>query len=135
MNTHEIKRYPTRKMYDSLEGRYVTLDDIAGFVRRYEPIRIVESKSGDDITVPVLLQVIGEQNGKGESPLLTEQTLLNLIRLNGSPLVRTWAGLIEQAMAAFAGQMRNAGPNPAFDLSAFDPFGMWTRKPGSDDKS
>ncbi len=126
MKTHEIKRYPTRKMYDSLEGRYVTLEDVSAFVQRYEQVRVSDSKTGEDITVQVLLQVVGEQNNKGKSPLLTEQTLLNLIRLNQSPAALYWSQMIEKALSAFAMQMQETtAQTGGLDLSKFDPFGLW----------
>jgi polyhydroxyalkanoate synthesis repressor PhaR len=124
VKTHKIKRYPTRKMYDSLEGRYVTLEDIAKFVMAYETVEIADSRTGEDITVQTLLQVVGDQNGRGGSPLLTEQTLLNLIRLNQSPVAVYWAQMIERTLATFAGQMQTAASQKEA-MSAFNPFAMW----------
>ncbi len=133
MKTHTIKRYPTRKMYDSLEGRYVTLEDISKFVQRFEQVQVADSKTGEDITIQVLLQVVGDQNSRGGSPLLTEQTLLHLIRLNQSPLALYSAQMIERTLAAFAAQMQ-AGAGQEEIMRAFNPFAFWGMGPGDGKK-
>ena len=65
-----IKRYGSRKLYDTGASEYVSLDRIAELVRDGEEVRIVENKSGDDVTTVVLSQIIAEEgrNGSGFSP-------------------------------------------------------------------
>jgi polyhydroxyalkanoate synthesis repressor PhaR len=56
-----IRRYRNnRKLYDTARSRYVTLDDIAALVLRGEPVRVVDSETGEDITTATLAQVLFE---------------------------------------------------------------------------
>ena len=64
-----IKRYASRRLYNTETSDYVTLDDIAGFIRSGRDVKIVDLKSGDDLTRQYLLQIIAEHEGKGDSVL------------------------------------------------------------------
>ena len=56
-----IKKYANRRLYDASQSRHITLDDIRGLIVKGEKIRVVEDKTGQDITRHILLQVIAEQ--------------------------------------------------------------------------
>ena len=64
-----IKRYASRRLYNTETSDYVTLDDIATFIRDGRDVQIVDLKSGDDLTRQYLLQIIAEHESKGESVL------------------------------------------------------------------
>ena len=55
-----IKRYSNRKLYDTDAKHYVTLEDLANFVRKGEDVQVVDYTTGDDLTSMTLLQVIFE---------------------------------------------------------------------------
>ena len=55
-----IKRYASRRLYNTETSDYVTLEDIAGFIRDGREVKIVDLKSGDELTRQYLLQIIGE---------------------------------------------------------------------------
>lgn len=74
-----IKRYASRRLYNTETSDYVTLDDIAGFIRAGRDVKIVDLKSGDDLTRQYLLQIIAEHESKGESVLPIE-VLTDLVR-------------------------------------------------------
>jgi polyhydroxyalkanoate synthesis repressor PhaR len=57
----QIKRYGNRKLYDSEESRYVTLDDIASFVRAGEDVRVIDNDTAEDLTAITFAQIILEQ--------------------------------------------------------------------------
>ena len=59
-----IKKYANRRLYDTGTSTYVTLEDLAAMVKRGEDFVVTDAKSGDDITRPVLAQIIFEQEGK-----------------------------------------------------------------------
>ena len=59
-----IKRYGNRKLYDTHESRYVTLEDIAGFVTVGEDVRVVDNDSGEDLTAVTFAQIILEEERK-----------------------------------------------------------------------
>ena len=75
-----IKRYGSRKLYDTAESRYVSLDDVAGFVREGDEVRVVDNKSGADVTAAILTQIISEEGRNGQS-LLSTGFLHDLVRV------------------------------------------------------
>lgn len=74
-----IKRYASRRLYNTETSDYVTLDDISAFIRQGRDVQIVDLKSGDDLTRQYLLQIIAEHEGKGES-ILPLNVLTDLVR-------------------------------------------------------
>ena len=55
-----IKKYGNRRLYDTLGSRYVNLDDLAAFVREGKEVRVVDAKTGRDLTRVTLTQIITE---------------------------------------------------------------------------
>src|SRR5512146_3522363 len=80
-----IKRYANRKLYDTETKRYVTLEDLAEFVRRGEDVRVVDHAAGEDLTSQTLLQVVFEEQKK-IGGLLPQTFLTRLIRAGGSTM-------------------------------------------------
>jgi polyhydroxyalkanoate synthesis repressor PhaR len=74
-----IKRYASRRLYNTETSDYVTLEDIAGFIRAGRDVQIVDLKSGDDLTRQYLLQIIAEHESKGEN-VLPINVLTDLVR-------------------------------------------------------
>ncbi|WP_108483236.1 polyhydroxyalkanoate synthesis repressor PhaR [Oceaniglobus ichthyenteri] len=74
-----IKRYASRRLYNTETSDYVTLEDIAGFIRAGRDVQIVDLKSGDDLTRQYMLQIIAEHESKGES-VLPLGVLTDLVR-------------------------------------------------------
>ena len=74
-----IKRYASRRLYNTETSDYVTLEDIATFIRQGRDVQIVDLKSGDDLTRQYLLQIIAEHEGRGES-VLPINVLTDLVR-------------------------------------------------------
>jgi len=79
-----IKRYASRRLYNTETSDYVTLDDISGFIRDGREVKIVDLKSGDDLTRQYLLQIIAEHESRGES-VLPVDVLNDLVRSYMSP--------------------------------------------------
>ena len=79
-----IKRYASRRLYNTETSDYVTLDDISGFIRDGREVQIVDLKSGDDLTRQYLLQIIAEHESRGES-VLPVDVLNDLVRSYMSP--------------------------------------------------
>lgn len=77
-----IRKYVNRRLYDTVESRYVNLDDLRRVINAGGEIRVVDQASGRDITTTVLLQIIGDAERSG-APLLTADFLSALIRLAG----------------------------------------------------
>ncbi|MFC3168539.1 polyhydroxyalkanoate synthesis repressor PhaR [Paracoccus fontiphilus] len=74
-----IKRYASRRLYNTETSDYVTLEDIAAFIRQGREVKIVDLKSGDDLTRQYLLQIIAEHEGRGEN-VLPIDVLTDLVR-------------------------------------------------------
>lgn len=74
-----IKRYASRRLYNTETSDYVTLEDIAKFIRAGRELKIVDLKSGDDLTRQYLLQIVAEHESKGES-VLPIAVLTDLVR-------------------------------------------------------
>ncbi|MCC5965738.1 MAG: polyhydroxyalkanoate synthesis repressor PhaR [Natronohydrobacter sp.] len=74
-----IKRYASRRLYNTETSDYVTLEDIAGFIREGREVQIVDLKSGDDLTRQYLLQIIAEHESRGEN-VLPIDVLTDLVR-------------------------------------------------------
>ncbi len=64
-----IKRYASRRLYNTETSDYVTLEDIAKFIREGREVQIIDLKSGDDLTRQYLLQIIAEHESRGENVL------------------------------------------------------------------
>ncbi len=77
-----IKRYPNRKLYDTESSTYVTLDDIAKMVKAGRDLKIIDHKSGNDITNVTLAQIVFEE-GKRKRGALPITTLKELITQRG----------------------------------------------------
>jgi len=101
-----IKKYANRRLYDASISKHVTLEDIRDLIVKGEKIRVVEDKTGEDITRLILLQVIAEQEQFGK-PILTTQLLESIIRYYGGPMQDFMAGYLEQSVAAFMRQQEN----------------------------
>jgi len=74
-----IKRYASRRLYNTETSDYVTLEDISGFIRDGRDVQIMDLKSGDDLTRQYLLQIIAEHEGRGEN-VLPVDVLTDLVR-------------------------------------------------------
>ncbi|PZX18296.1 polyhydroxyalkanoate synthesis repressor PhaR [Palleronia aestuarii] len=74
-----IKRYASRRLYNTETSDYVTLEDIARFIRQGRDVQIVDLKSGDDLTRQYLLQIVAEHESKGDS-VLPLAVLTDLVR-------------------------------------------------------
>jgi len=100
-----IKKYANRRLYDASQSRHITLDDIRNLIVKGEKIRVVEDKSGQDITRHILLQVISEQEQFGR-PVLSTKVLEAIIRIYGNPLQGLLASFLERSIEAFLNQQQ-----------------------------
>ena len=84
--TRVIKRYQNRKLYDTENSCYVTLEDVAQFIKNGEDVCIVDNRTQEDLTNLTLTQIILEE-GKKKKHLLPLHTLKNIIQSGGEHLV------------------------------------------------
>ena len=89
-----IKRYASRRLYNTETSDYVTLEDIAAFIREGREVQIVDLKSGDDLTRQYLLQIIAEHESRGES-VLPVDVLTDLVRSYTSQAASVVPGFLQ----------------------------------------
>src|ERR1700682_5313506 len=81
-----IKKYANRRLYNTGTSAYITLEDLAAMVKKGDDFVVFDAKSGDDITRPVLTQIIFEQEGKNGQSLMPITFLRQLIRFYGDSM-------------------------------------------------
>jgi polyhydroxyalkanoate synthesis repressor PhaR len=74
-----IKRYANRKLYDATESRYVTLQDVEALVQSGVGVRVVDNRSGEDVTQTTLAQILCDA-GRRRDPRYPLDNLLSLFR-------------------------------------------------------
>jgi polyhydroxyalkanoate synthesis repressor PhaR len=102
-----IKKYPNRRLYDTVESRYITLADIRKLVIDRIEFMVIDKKSEADITRSILLQVIADQE-HGADPLMSRDFLSQVIRSYGGANQGMIGSYLEQSLKLFAGQQRDA---------------------------
>ena len=120
-----IKRYASRRLYNTETSDYVTLEDIAGFIRAGREVQIIDLKSGDDLTRQYLLQIVAEHESKGDTVLPTN-VLTDLVRAYTSNI----QSVVPQFLAASFEMLRDGQhkivenlttiPNPLTSMPGFD---------------
>lgn len=98
-----IKKYANRRLYDTSASRYVTLDHLRELVREGRDFKVIDAKSGDDLTRGVLAQIIFEEESKGET-LLPVDFLRQLISFYGDSMQSMVPSYLQMSMETFARQ-------------------------------
>lgn len=84
-----IKRYSNRKLYDTEDKRYITLEQIAQLVRDGQDIKVVENQTGEDLTNVTLSQILLEQEKRKEGKL-PKVFFMNLIQRSSNTVADFW---------------------------------------------
>jgi len=98
-----IRKYSNRRLYDTGGSRHVTLEDLRQLIISGEKIKVVDDKSGEDLTRSVLLQIISEHEEKGQ-PMLSPQLLSQIIRFYGDSLQGFMGPYLERSLQVFLDQ-------------------------------
>ena len=112
-----IKRYASRRLYNTETSDYVTLEDISGFIRDGREVQIVDLKSGDDLTRQYLLQIIAEHESRGES-VLPVSVLNDLVRSYMSGDV----SVVPQFLQASFDMLRDGQSRVMENMNAMNPM-------------
>jgi polyhydroxyalkanoate synthesis repressor PhaR len=115
-----IKKYPNRRLYDTVESRYITLADVRRLVTEGITFVVIDKKTQEDITRSILLQVISEQEHVGE-PLMSQDFLSQVIRSYGSAMQSVVGSYLEQSLRMFQQPPRDAA-SAAASGTPTDPF-------------
>jgi polyhydroxyalkanoate synthesis repressor PhaR len=102
-----VKRYGNRKLYDTSESRYVTLEEIARWVRAGEEVRILENDTGEDLTAVTFAQIILEEERR-KSGLLSLPVLREIIQ-HGESALKGLAETVDRGVEAIRSAPERAG--------------------------
>jgi len=126
-----IKRYASRRLYNTETSDYVTLEDIAGFIRAGREVSIVDLKTGDDLTRQYLLQIITEHESKGEN-VLPINVLTDLVRSYADTaqsfvpdFLANSFDMLKQQQTELMDNLQSTLPDP---MAAFGGAEDWQRK-------
>lgn len=122
-----LKKYPNRRLYDTSQSCYVTIDNVRDLVLGHERFRVVDSKSGEDITRSILLQIIIEQENVSGEHVLTNEVLQHLIRFYGSGLQTNMAHFLEQSISFFLNQQEAMQDQVRNVIGTNSPMSMWQK--------
>ncbi|MCR6651606.1 MAG: polyhydroxyalkanoate synthesis repressor PhaR [Cellvibrionaceae bacterium] len=151
-----IKKYPNRRLYDTSKSQYVNLDAVKELVMNHKEFEVVDSKTGENLTKSILLQIITEQEANDQQSVLTQTVLKQLIRFYDSNMQTFMRQYLEQSVAMFlerqdamqsamSGLMGGASPLDAFNkiiennmnlwrqFAVFDPLGAGKKNPNPTD--
>ncbi len=95
-----IKKYANRRLYNTESSTYITLEHLAEMVRQKREFKVVDAKSGEDITHAVLTQIIMEEEAGG-NPMLPVNFLRQLIGMYGGNMQAAVPQFLEESLAAF----------------------------------
>ncbi|MBK6806264.1 MAG: polyhydroxyalkanoate synthesis repressor PhaR [Betaproteobacteria bacterium] len=95
-----IKKYPNRRLYDTANSGYITLADVKQMVLDNIEFKVIDAKSGDDLSRAILLQIILEEESGG-LPMFSSEMLTQMIRFYGTAQQTMMGQYMEQNVKAF----------------------------------
>lgn len=95
-----LKKYPNRRLYDTLHSGYITLADVRQMVLDNEQFVVRDAKTGEDLTRSILLQIILEAEAGG-MPMFTTPMLAQMIRFYGHTMQGMMGSYLEKNLQAF----------------------------------
>ena len=95
-----IKKYANRRLYNTASSSYITLEDLARMVRENVDFKVLDAKTGDDITHSILTQIIMDEEANG-GQMLPVSFLRQLIGMYGNSMQALMPSYLEASMANF----------------------------------
>lgn len=122
-----IKKYPNRRLYDTSQSQYVNIDGIRELVMQHKEFRVIDSKTEEDLTKSILLQIITEVESNENQALLTQTLLKQLIRFYGDDMQGFMRQYLEQSVATFLEQQDSVQGmmKGVMDASPMNVFGQF----------
>ena len=122
----KIKKYPNRRLYDTSKSTYISLEDVKALVLGLERFVVVDSKTEEDLTRSILLQIIMEQEGDDGESVMTNEVLMSLIRFYGQPLRGEMSKYLESSVKVFLEQ-QDTITDQMQKLADMNPVNMMTK--------
>ncbi|EKZ98254.1 polyhydroxyalkanoate synthesis repressor PhaR [Cupriavidus metallidurans] len=122
-----IKKYPNRRLYDTQTSTYITLADVKQLVMDSEEFKVVDAKSGEELTRSILLQIILEEE-TGGVPMFSSSMLSQIIRFYGHAMQGMMGTYLEKNIQAFIDIQSKLAENSKglYSGEAFSPD-MWSQ--------
>lgn len=95
-----VKKYANRRLYNTESSSYITLEHLSAMTREGREFKVIDARSGDDITHSVLTQIILEEETRGET-MLPASVLRQLISMYGDQMQSMVPLYLEASMDAF----------------------------------
>jgi len=115
-----VKKYSNRRLYDTSDSRYVTLEELAEKVRQGEDVHVVDAKTGEDLTAATLTQIIVE--GRGAAKLLPVPLLTQLVRLGDDALAEFLGQYVRWALEIYLNAKQGARQFAPYNPFASAPY-------------
>jgi polyhydroxyalkanoate synthesis repressor PhaR len=115
-----VKKYGNRRLYDTTDSRYITLEELADRIRKGSDAQVLDAKTGQDITQATLTQIIVES--RGAARLLPVPFLLQLIRMREDALAEFMGRWMTWALAVYQQARQGARSISAYNPLAMAPF-------------
>lgn len=138
MEAHIIKKYPNRRLYDTVNSCYINLSDVKNLIKQYDYVKVIETATNQDVTRSILLQVILEEELK--NPLFTTNILQMLISIYGDSTSAMMSRFMEHSLEEFINQQgklksplsslhrgKNQAPSSLNQLTS-ESFAKWNKK-------
>jgi polyhydroxyalkanoate synthesis repressor PhaR len=118
--TRILKKYPNRRLYDTLASSYITLADVKKMVLSGEAFVVRDAKTSEDLTRSILLQIILEEESGGV-PMFSSQMLAQIIRFYGHAMQGMMGSYLEKNLQTFT-EIQGRLADPALGL--YDPAAL-----------
>lgn len=115
-----IKKYSNRRLYDTAESRYITLEELAAKIKAGAEIQVQDAKTGQDLTQATLVQIIMES--RGASRLLPTPLLVQMIRMGDDTLAEFLGQYMSMALQLYLQARKGAAAVSPYYPFASAPF-------------
>lgn len=120
MATLTVKKYGNRRLYDTADSRYITIEELAEKIRKGSDAKVVDAKTGHDLTQATLAQIIIES--RGAAKMLPVPLLLQLIRMREDALAEFMGRWMTWALAVYTQARQGARSIAQYNPLAMAPF-------------
>ena len=96
-----IKKYANRRLYNTRSSSYITLDHLAKMTREEVAFKVIDAKTGADITHQILTQIIMDEEASGGEQMLPVSFLRDLISMYGNSMQQMMPAYLEAMMSNF----------------------------------
>ena len=127
-----VKKYSNRRLYDTTESRYITLEELGEKVRDGHDVQVLDAKSGEDLTGLTLTQII--LDGRGAARLLPVALLTQLVRLQDELLAEFFGKFLSHALELYLASKRGVqamAPYLPFGTLPLGAADAWARMVGA----